>query len=426
MMDMEKLKKRTSYFPDLNDVRTAADTIKSVVFRTPLTRNFSYSQKYEANVFFKREDMQPVRSYKIRGAFNKISSVKQETKQKEIVCASAGNHAQGVALSCHLLKIKGHVFMPVTTPGQKIQQVKMFGKSWVEVILIGDTFDDAYEAAAQFSSDHKFPFVHPFNDKKIIEGQGTIGLEIASQSAEPIDYIFIPIGGGGLAAGVSSVLSVISPNTKVIGAEPKGAPSMSESLRIGAVTKLKTIERFIDGAAVKEVGNLNFNVCKETLTDCIVIDEGEVCQTILDLYNEEGIIVEPAGALSLCALEMFKEEIKGKNVVCVISGSNNDITRTEEIKERALLYHGLKHYFIVNFPQRPGALRTFVTDILGEDDDITFFEYAKKHARSNGSATVGIQLKNKADFSQLLSKMKKHGFYGEYLNDKPHLMNVLV
>ena len=417
--------KEPLYYPSLKNIRAAADIIKSVAICTPLIKNLSYSERYHADVFFKREDMQPVRSYKIRGAYHKISWLKK-TQTAEIACASAGNHAQGVALSCELLKVMGNIFMPSTTPKQKIEQVKMFGKSWVKVILVGDTFDDAFEAASIFSKEHDFPFVHPFDDEKIIEGQGTVGLELALQSEKPIDYLFLPIGGGGLAAGVSAVLKTLSPTTKIIGVEPKGAPSMSEALRTGINKKLEHIDKFIDGAAVKRVGDLNFNICHQSLDDCITVDEGAVCQKILDLYNQEGIIVEPAGALAVCALDKYTDEIQGKQVVCILSGSNNDITRTEEIKERALLYQGLKHYFIVNFPQRAGALKQFVSEILGEDDDITFFQYGKKHSRQNGSATVGIQLKASRDLTPLINNMKSQGFYGEYLNDKPHLMNVLV
>ncbi|MFK7757142.1 MAG: threonine ammonia-lyase IlvA [Flavobacteriales bacterium] len=417
--------KEPLYYPRLEEIKAAAEIIKSVAVCTPLVKNLSYSERYQADVCFKREDMQPVRSYKIRGAYHKISSLK-ELGTAEIACASAGNHAQGVALSCELLKVMGNIFMPSTTPKQKIEQVKMFGKSWVKVILVGDTYDDAFEAASSFSLEHNFPFVHPFDDQKIIEGQGTVGLELALQSEKPIDFLFLPVGGGGLAAGVSAVLKNLSPQTKIIGVEPKGAPSMSEALRTGMNNKLDHIDKFIDGAAVKRVGDLNFNVCKTTLDACITVDEGAVCQKILDLYNQEGIIVEPAGALAVCGLDQYAEDIKGKQVVCIISGSNNDITRTEEIKERALLYKGLKHYFIVNFPQRAGALKQFVSEILGEDDDITFFQYGKKHSRQNGSAIVGIQLRTEDDLIPLINNMKNQGFYGEYLNDKPHLMNVLV
>jgi len=269
-------------------------------------------------------------------------------------------------------------------------------------------------------------FIHPFNDEKVIEGQATVGLEILNQSQNPIDYIFIPVGGGGLAAGLSTMFKALSPQTKIIGVEPEGAPSMLTSIQNGAVVELKKIEKFVDGAAVRRVGDKTFEICKENLDDMITVPEGKVCQTILELYNKDAIVVEPAGALSIAALDGYSEKIKGKNVVCLISGSNNDITRTPEIKERALLYASLKHYFIIKFPQRAGALREFVVEILGEDDDITHFEYTKKANRETDVAVVGVQLKSPSDLKPLITKLKLHNFYGDYLNDKPDLFQFLV
>jgi threonine dehydratase len=416
----------TTYSPALEAVKQAAKTLKGIASVTPLSYNDYYSKQWNCNVFFKREDLQQVRSYKIRGSYNKISSLTATQIENEIVCASAGNHAQGVAISCKLLKIKGTIFMPTPTPNQKIEQVKMFGEEYVEVILIGDSFDDAYHAAMLESERLNKTFIHPFNDEKVIEGQATIGLEILDQTENPIDYVFVPVGGGGLSAGLSAVFKMLSPNTKIIGVEPKGAPSMSTSIQNDRNTTLKNIENFVDGAAVKRVGDLNFAICKENLHDMITIDEGNVCQTILDLYNRQAVVVEPAGALSVSALSQYAEEIKGKNVVCVISGSNNDITRTAEIKERALLYANLKHYFIIKFPQRAGALREFVAEILGPTDDITHFEYTKKTNRENGAAVVGLQLKNADDLEVLITKMKLRNFYGDYLNNKPDLFQILV
>lgn len=374
----------------------------------------------------KREDLQLVRSYKIRGAYNKMSSLAKSNLAIGVVCASAGNHAQGVAYSCKLLKTKGTIFMPAPTPKQKIEQVKMFGKEFVEVKLIGDSFDDASHHAKHECESTGATFIHPFDDEKVIEGQATIGLEILEQTNTPIDYLFLPIGGGGLAAGVSSVFKTLSPNTKIIGVEPQGAPAMKQSIEEGNNITLDTIENFVDGAAVKRVGELTFNICQEFLDEVVTVHEGKVCDTILQLYNKDAIVVEPAGALSLAVLDDFAEEIKGKNVVCVVSGSNNDITRTEEIKERALLYKGLKHYFIVNFPQRAGALKEFVAEILGPTDDITHFEYTKKNSRETGSAVVGIELRKKEDLTHLESKMKERNFFGEYLNNRNDLLQLLI
>lgn len=416
----------TTYIPQVQEVQKAMLRIKSVVTTTPLSQSARLSKLFNANVFLKREDLQQVRSYKIRGAYNKISSLSETDKQQGIVCASAGNHAQGVALSCRMLNIKGDIFMPVTTPQQKIEQVQMFGENNVNIILQGDTFDDSNNAAILFSKENGKTFVPPFDDEKVIEGQATIALEILDQTDVSIDYVFVPIGGGGLSAGLSSMFKMLSPQTKIIGVEPLGAPSMKEAIAAGKPVELTEIDKFVDGASVKKVGNLNFEICRQFLDDVVLVPEGKVCQTILDLYNRDAIVVEPAGALAISALDFYKEEIKGKNVVCVVSGSNNDITRTAEIKERALLYANLKHYFIVRFPQRAGALKEFVAEILGKTDDITYFEYSKKHNRENGPAVVGIELKNEADLQPLIERMKKHNFFGDYLNNKPDLFQFLV
>ncbi len=417
----------TTYKPSLKSVEQAASRLEGIASVTPLINNMQYSKKYECNIMFKREDLQEVRSYKIRGAYNKIASLTDTEIENGIVCASAGNHAQGVALSCKILKIKGTIFMPSPTPNQKIEQVKMFGEDYIDVILVGDSFDDAYHAAMKQCEELSKTFIHPFNDKKVIEGQATVGLEIIDQTkTHPIHYVFVPIGGGGLSAGLSSVFKELSPQTKIIGVEPKGAPSMSTSIKNNRNTELNHIENFVDGAAVKRVGDLTFEICKETLHDVITVDEGKICQTILELYNKEAIVAEPAGALSISALDTYANEIKGKNVVCIISGSNNDITRTAEIKERALLYSNLKHYFIVKFPQRAGALKEFVVEILGPNDDIAHFEYTKKSNRDTGSAVVGIELKSPEDLEPLITKMKLHKFYGDYLNNKPDLFQFLI
>lgn len=418
--------KTTLYFPKLNAVKEAATTLKEVVAQTPLLQNFSYSKKYAAEVYFKREDLQQVRSYKIRGAYNKISSLTPAELERGIVCASAGNHAQGVAFACHKKKIQGTIFMPAPTPKQKLEQVKMFGGAYVDVQLIGDTFDDAYKASKQFCDTHQKTFVHPFNDKKIIEGQATVGLELLEQLLEAPDYVVVPVGGGGLASGVSTMVRLLSPSTKIIGVEPLGAPSMQAAFKAGHNRKLASIDKFVDGAAVQQVGDLTYPICQENLDELLTVPEGLVCQTILDMYNKEAIVVEPAGALTIAALEFLKTEIKGKRVVCVVSGSNNDIVRTAEIKERALLYQGLKHYFIIRFPQRAGALKEFVRDVLGVRDDITYFEYSKKTNRENGPAVVGVELASPKDLEPLVERMKARNFYGEYLNNKPDLFEFLV
>ncbi|NQZ76387.1 MAG: threonine ammonia-lyase [Ekhidna sp.] len=410
----------------LSNIEQAATSIKEVASLTPLLYNLNHSEKFGAKILFKREDLQPVRSYKIRGAYNKMSSLTPDDSKAGVVCASAGNHAQGVAYSCHKLKIKGTIFMPIPTPNQKVEQVRMFGKEYVDIQLVGDTFDDSYQAALQFQKENHASFIHPFDDQKVIEGQGTVGLEILNQIEDPIDYLILPIGGGGLAAGVSTVFKTLSPKTKIIGIEPLGAPAMQTSISNGKNTTLGKIEKFVDGAAVRQVGDLTFEICKNTLDDVLTVHEGKICETMLELYNREAVIVEPAGALSISALDQIRDDIEGKTVVCVVSGSNNDITRTEEIKERALLYKGLKHYFVVRFPQRAGALKEFVAEILGPKDDITHFEYTKKNSREKGAAVVGVELSSPEDLPSLIERMKEKHFFGSYLNNQPELLNLIV
>jgi len=415
-----------SYYPKIEDISKASEVIGELFCPTPLQKNLGLSEKYSANIMLKREDLQIVRSYKIRGAFNKISSLERENIERGVVCASAGNHAQGVAYSCNLLKIQGIIFMPETTPKQKIEQVKMFGKDYIEVVLIGDSFDDANSEAQKYSVENNISFIHPFDDPKIIEGQATVGLEIFNESKEKIDFLFIPVGGGGLASGVGSVFKYLSPETKIVGVEPLGAQSMKLSLENGFICELKEIDRFVDGAAVKRVGEHTFNICKDVLDHIVAVSEGSVCSTILELYNRNAIVVEPAGALSISALPLFSDQIMGKNVVCIVSGSNNDIGRTEEIRERSLLYEGLKHYFIIRFPQRSGALLSFVRNILGPKDDITHFSYSKKTNREQGPAVIGVELADASDFNSLIKRMEQHNVVYEYINNKQDLFGFLI
>ena len=403
----------------------AAQRLKKVVNRTPLTFNHNLSKKYQCNVFLKREDLQVVRSYKLRGAYNMMSSLPAGQLQKGVVCASAGNHAQGFAYSCKKLNTKGVVFMPIITPKQKISQTKMFGEDFIEIKLVGDTFDDCAITAKQFTEENGMTFIPPFDDYRIIEGQGTVGVEILEDQSD-IDYIFVPVGGGGLSAGVGSYFKTYSPKTKIIGLEPEGAPAMLEALKAGHPVTLDNIERFVDGAAVKRVGDLTFSICKDVLDDMHLIPEGKVCSTILKLYNEDAIVVEPAGALSIAALDDYASEIKGKNVVCIVSGSNNDIDRMQEIKERSLQYEGLKHYFLISFAQRPGALKEFVNNVLGPTDDITRFEYMQKTNKENGPALVGVELQSRSDYNSLLSKMKDSNIGFSEINKNDQLFGYLI
>lgn len=407
------------------DFESAKKRLEKIVNRTPLTYNHNLSRKYHCDVFLKREDLQVVRSYKLRGAYNMMSSLPQEQLQKGVVCASAGNHAQGFAYSCKKLNVKGVVFMPIITPNQKVYQTKMFGEGFIEVRLTGDTFDDCAAAAKEYTVANGMTFIPPFDDIRIIEGQATVGMEIMEDRSD-IDYLFVPVGGGGLSAGVGAYFKTFSPKTKVIGLEPEGAPSMYEALRAGHPVTLENIERFVDGAAVKRVGDVTFNICKDVLDDMHLVPEGKVCSTILQLYNEDAIVVEPAGALSIAALDDYADVIKGKTVVCVVSGSNNDIDRMQEIKERSLQYEGLKHYFLIRFAQRPGALKEFVNHVLGPDDDITRFEYMQKHNKETGPALVGIELRTKTDYEVLVQNMDRFHINYTELKQNDNLFGYLV
>jgi threonine dehydratase len=410
----------------LDNIVEAAKRLSGVADITALQLNANLSEQYQCNILLKREDLQVVRSYKIRGAFNKMSSLSKEILNKGVVCASAGNHAQGFAFACQKLGVKGKIYMPSVTPQQKVTKVKKFGKDWVEIVLVGDTFDDAFQEAMVYSEASGKAFIHPFNDPKIIEGQGTVALEILNQYPHEIDYLIAPIGGGGLIAGCGIVFKALSPKTKIIGVEPAGAPAMYESLKQDKVITLSHIDNFVDGAAVKKVGEINFPIIKNSISRVLLVDEGKVCHTLLQLYNDEGFVVEPAGTLSIAALDDLKEEIKGKTVVCIVSGSNNDITRTEEIRERALLYNGLKHYFVIRFPQRAGALREFLNHVLGPNDDITHFEYTKRNNRELGPALVGIQVKCKEDYDLLLQRMTENGLQFQSMNESKMLYELLI
>ena len=416
----------TKFIPTTEDIEKAAVVLSEILEPTPFTRNNYLSDLYEAEVYLKREDLQMVRSYKIRGAYNKIRSIEPETLKYGIVCASAGNHAQGVAFSCNKLQIMGSIFMPTTTPKQKIEQVRMFGKEYIDIVLTGDTFDAANTAAIEFAQKSGRTFIPPFDDPKVMEGQGTIGREILAQTDEKLDYIFVPIGGGGLASGLGSYIKAMSPETKVIGVEPGGAPCMKAAIENGKPIKLEKIDKFVDGAAVQLAGALTYEVCKEILDDIIVVPEGAVCTAIIQMYNKSAIVVEPAGALSSAALRFYADKIKGKRVACVVSGSNNDITRMEEIREKSLLYEGLKHYFIINFPQKSGAVLSFIRDVIGPTDDLVYIQYIRKTNKESGPALIGIEVGAKEDFDALIRRMDAHGISYEYINENNKLFEILI
>jgi threonine dehydratase len=406
-------------------IEEAAERLKGIVSTTPLQSSNRLSQTYGANILIKREDLQEVRSFKIRGAYNKIGALSADERRRPIVCASAGNHAQGVAWACAHVGIKGTIFMPRITPIQKIERVEHFGGAFIDVKLTGDTYDEASRAAEEFCERSAGIFVHPFDDLETIAGQGTVGKEIYDATDGDIGAVIVPIGGGGLASGIASYIKERNPAVRVIGAEPAGAPSMQEALAKGRVVTLEQIHTFVDGAAVRTVGQLTFDICRRHVDQVVVVPEGRICTTMIELYQNEGIIAEPAGALSISALEDVGD-IQGKTVVCVLSGGNNDILRYPEVMERSLVYQGRKHYFIIEFAQKPGQLRQFVDDALGPTDDIVRFEYIKKTNKERGAALVGIELRNKADLAPFTSRMEEIGLNFRRLGSEELLYDYIV
>ncbi|HFI0043048.1 TPA: threonine ammonia-lyase IlvA [Streptococcus suis] len=399
------------------NVEQAYEVLKRVVVRTPLDYSRYLSEKYGATIYIKRENEQRVRSFKIRGAYYAISQLSDEEKSLGVVCASAGNHAQGVAYTCQEMQIPATIFMPITTPQQKIGQVKFFGGDFVDIRLVGDTFDESAQAAQEFTKETGKTFIDPFDDENVQAGQGTVAYEIMEEAQEQtisFDQILVPVGGGGLVAGVSAYLKEHAPEIKIVGVEANGARSMKAAFDKGRPIKLASIDKFADGIAVQKVGASTYEVARKHVDKLIGVDEGWISGTILDLYSKLGIVAEPAGAATVAALEVIKDKIQGQTICCIISGGNNDINRMPEMEERALIYEGIKHYFVVNFPQRPGALREFVNDILGPNDDITRFEYIKRANKGTGPVLIGIALGNKEDYAQFLSRLED--FDPQYIN----------
>lgn len=343
-----------------------------------------------------------------------------------MVCASAGNHAQGVAFTCCQLEVEGHIYMPQNTPRQKIQRVSSLGGKWVNVELVGDTFDETYHLAAGFASRSERVFVHPFDDPRIIAGQGSIGLELAEQLDAPPDFIIVPVGGGGLISGLAIAAEEMFPAATIIGIEPSGAACMAAAYKAGHPVALPQISTFVDGAAVGKAGYHNFDICHRLVREIMPVSEGKVCTEMIELYQNEGIIVEPAGALSVAALSLLGERLRGRRVVCVLSGGNNDISRYPEVLERSLMDQGLKHYFMIEFSQRPGSLRRYLDDGLGPDDDITLFEYVKKNNREFGPALVGIELTRKENYAGLIERMNALGIRYEIIDSDSALFRFVL
>jgi threonine dehydratase len=383
----------------------AAERIRPVVRHTPLERSDRLSDRVGSPVLLKREDIQQCRSYKVRGAYNLIASLDGEQRRRGVVCASAGNHGQGLAFACRQLQLHGRVFLPTNTPRQKRQRIEALGGPWVELVFAGSTYDEASGAAHADCARRGAVYVHPFDDLRTIAGQGTVAIEVAEQSEESVGTLVVPIGGGGLIAGMSVWFRARHPATRIVGVEPAGAASMQAALAHGGPVDLTRMDTFVDGAAVSRVGDLTFPLVRDLVDEVVTVPEGAVCSEMLDLYQTEGIIAEPAGALASTACRLGLVGGPGP-LVCVLSGGNNDVSRYSDIVERSLLFEGLRHYFLVTFSQEPGSLRRFLDDVLVEGQDIIAFEYVKKNNRETGPALVGIELERHADLAGLLERME--------------------
>lgn len=409
-------------------VKNALTSMREVVRKTPMYRDEYLSKKYNANVYLKREDIQVVRSYKIRGAYNKMSSLSKEEVEKGVVCASSGNHAQGVALSCKLLQIKGYIYMPENTPLQKVNQVKWLGEDYIEIKLVGKTFDQACKEADQRCLEEGSTFIHAFDDYKIIEGQGTVALEVIEDfpTNQMIDYLFIPVGGGGLSAGMTSVFSKLSPATRMVGAEPENAAGMIASIQADKVVTLSDdMDTFVDGAAIQKIGNRTFPICKKHLERILEIPKGMICSQILEMYELQGIVTEPAGTLSICALDYYREEIRGKNIVCVVSGGNNDLTRIDQIKRIALQYKNLLHAFVIQIPKRNG-LQTLIQEVFGEKEkQLHSLRYIRKQGKNYNHLVISIELESEQELETLTSNLNRLGYKYQKATEGGLLFNYL-
>ena len=396
--------------PTASDVEAAAALISDSIITSPLHISERLSDAIGSTIYLKREDLQLVRSYKIRGAFNFLLQLTADERSRGVVCASAGNHAQGFAKACKELGVKGRIFVPKTTPRQKIDRIRYFGGDEVTVVIDGSTYDDASELAANYAESYGALLVSAFDHPRTVAGQGTIGPEIHEQLSEDPDFIIVPVGGGGLLAGIAAYAAEHMPETQVIGAEPAGADSMVAALAAGRPVTLENIDSFADGAAVRRAGDLTYRMIADLGLRIDPVPEGRVASEMLELYQVDGIIAEPAGALASAAIGGAHSRAPitippGSTVVCIVSGGNNDISRYSEVIERSLVYENLKHYFIVNFPQEPGALRRFLSEVLGPDDDISLFEYMKRSDRETGPAFVGITLGQAQSLPGLLARM---------------------
>ncbi|WP_071129785.1 threonine ammonia-lyase IlvA [Varibaculum massiliense] len=408
------------------DIEAAAGVLAKVATKTPLQKSERLSEEVGRPVYLKREDLQICRSFKVRGAYVRMAAMDEDERAAGVVCASAGNHAQGVAYACAHLGIKGTIFLPASTPRQKRKRIATIGGEWVEPVIVAGDFDEANRVAGEAAKDGGKVYVHPYDDPYTIAGQGSIAVDLDSQLPEDTDMILIPVGGGGLIAGMATWLKAHRPGIRIVGVESEGAASMKAALEAGNPVSLDRVDSFVDGTAVGRAGDLTYQVVRDLVDDIVVVPEGAVCTEMLDLYHSEGVIAEPAGALASAAARNFLPQIPNGSVVCLVSGGNNDLSRYAEVTERSGRYEGLRHYFLVTFNQEPGALRAFLNDVLSEGEDIIYFQYTKKNNRDTGPALVGIELPDPTDIKGLRRRMAASPLQVQEIDPSSQIFKILV
>lgn len=408
------------------DIEVAAGVLAKVATKTPLQKSERLSEEVGRPVYLKREDLQICRSFKVRGAYVRMAAMDEDERAAGVVCASAGNHAQGVAYACAHLGIKGTIFLPASTPRQKRKRIATIGGEWVEPVIVAGDFDEANRVAGEAAKDGGKVYVHPYDDPYTIAGQGSIAVDLDFQLPEDTDMILIPVGGGGLIAGMATWLKAHRPGIRIVGVESAGAASMKAAMEAGNPVSLDRVDSFVDGTAVGRAGDLTYQIVRDLVDDIVVVPEGAVCTEMLDLYHSEGVIAEPAGALASAAARNFLPQIPNGSVVCLVSGGNNDLSRYAEVTERSGRYEGLRHYFLVTFNQEPGALRAFLNDVLSEGEDIIYFQYTKKNNRDTGPALVGIELPDPTDIKGLRRRMAASPLQVQEIDPSSQIFKILV
>ena len=408
------------------DIEVAAGVLAKVATKTPLQKSDRLSAEVGRPVYLKREDLQICRSFKVRGAYVRMAAMDEDERKAGVVCASAGNHAQGVAYACAHLGIQGTIFLPASTPRQKRKRIATIGGKWVDPVIVAGDFDEANRVAAKAAKEGGKVYVHPYDDPYTIAGQGSIAVDLDSQLPDDTDMVLIPVGGGGLIAGMATWLKAHRPGIRIVGVESAGAASMKAALQAGNPVSLERVDSFVDGTAVGRAGDLTYQIVRELVDDIVVVPEGAVCTEMLDLYHSEGVIAEPAGALASAAARNFLPQIPNGSVVCLVSGGNNDLSRYAEVTERSGRYEGLRHYFLVTFNQEPGALRSFLNDVLSEGEDIIYFQYTKKNNRDTGPALVGIELPDPSDIKGLRKRMAASPLQVQEIDPSSQIFKILV